>query len=71
MEIICAGSNCKKAKDCERYWQNAEDGVEYMHTDYSVLGDYTSTNDGESARIVAKCGDRGGYKLFEEKDNVK
>lgn len=69
METVCAGSHCKKAEQCRLYWANMQSDEaypEYTHADYSVEGDYTVI-DGDTMRIVGKCGDRGGYRLFEAK----
>ena len=59
MKTVCLGRLCQKAKECKRYWANNQG--ECHTVDYSTDGEI------DEYTIKYDCGDRGNYKLFEEK----
>lgn len=66
-DIVCGGTICKKATQCERFVGNVKPRIMplYQYIDYSTYGCGATTNRGYE--ITYYCGDYGNYKMFIQK----
>ena len=71
MKTYCEGSNCKKRDTCAKHNITTEGW--YENIDRSTYGEgvlWVDENGKSRFEHWVDCGDDGGYKLYEDTDNL-